>query len=96
MKSLESGLEERRREEEVSARLQQLIQVRVRSLKHGPKKGENMTTLLSGFHNYEYEDLCKDGGGSYLEPSITSDTLVTGLVAAVGECGGVEQWVGGA
>ena len=93
---MESGLEERRREEEVSARLQQLIQVRVRSLKHGPKKGENMTTLLSGFHNYEYEALCKDGGGSYLEPSITSDTLVTGLVAAAGERGGVEQWLGGA
>ena len=38
---MESGLEERRREEEVSARLQQLIQVQTRNPKIPPKKGEN-------------------------------------------------------
>ena len=57
---MESGLEERRREEEVSARLQQLIKVQTRKLKL--KKKFKFCSFL----------------------------------AAAGECGGVEQWVGGA
>merc|ERR1719239_1805417 len=50
LKSLESGLEERRREEEVSARLQQLIQLleSVVELNSGLEEREEETHILTG------------------------------------------------
>ena len=80
---MESGLEERRREEEVSARLQQLIQVQTRNPKIPPKKGENnfapplqllesVVELNSGLEEREEEThrlSGQVGGNFFLEPA---------------------------